>query len=62
MGVLGSKTKMEKLFDEFRIEGIDEAGLQNIYTPIGVSINSQTPAEIAVSIAAQIIQVKNRVV
>ncbi|HMW66818.1 MAG TPA: XdhC family protein [Chitinophagaceae bacterium] len=62
LGVLGSKTKMEKLFDEFRIEGIDEAGLQNIYTPIGVSINSQTPAEIAVSIAAQIIQVKNRVV
>ncbi len=61
LGVLGSKTKMDKLFDEFRSEGIDEGRLQKIYTPIGISINSHTPEEIAVSIAAQIIQVKNGV-
>ena len=52
---------MDKLFDEFRSEGIDEGRLQKIYTPIGISINSHTPEEIAVSIAAQIIQVKNGV-
>lgn len=60
LGVLGSKTKMDKLFVEFMNEGIEESLLQNIHTPIGLSIHSQTPEEIAVSIAAQIIQVKNK--
>ena len=60
LGVLGSKTKMDKLFAEFISEGIDENLLQRIHTPIGLSIHSETPEEIAVSIAAQIIQVKNK--
>lgn len=59
LGVLGSKKKMEKLFDDYRKEGMDEPLLQRIYTPIGLSINSRTPEEIAISIAAQIIQIKN---
>ena len=59
LGVLGSKTKMEKLFAEYRENGIDETVLQRIHTPIGLDINSQTPEEIAVSIAAEIIKVKN---
>lgn len=60
IGVLGSKKKMETLFAEYRAEGIEEALLQRIHTPIGLSINSQTPEEIAVSIAAQIINIKNQ--
>jgi xanthine dehydrogenase accessory factor len=59
LGVLGSKTKMEKLFTEYRKEEIKEELLQRIHTPIGLDINSQTPEEIAVSIAAEIIRVKN---
>lgn len=59
LGVLGSKTKMEKLFTEYRKDEIKEELLQRIHTPIGVSINSQTPEEIAISIAAEIIRVKN---
>lgn len=59
LGVLGSKTKMEKLFTEYRNDGIHEELLQRIHTPIGLEINSQTPEEIAVSIAAEIIKVKN---
>ena len=50
---------MEKLFDDYRADGIAEEILQRIYTPIGLAINSQTPEEIAVSIAAEIIKVKN---
>lgn len=59
IGVLGSKNKMEKLFEDYRKEGTDESLLQRIHTPIGLDIKSQTPEEIAVSIAAEIIKVKN---
>jgi xanthine dehydrogenase accessory factor len=59
LGVLGSKTKMEKLFTEYRKDEIKEELLQRVHSPIGLEINSQTPEEIAVSIAAEIIRVKN---
>ncbi|MEK7224422.1 MAG: XdhC family protein, partial [Bacteroidota bacterium] len=39
---------------------ISEELLQRIHTPIGLDISSQTPEEIAVSIAAEIIQTKNQ--
>jgi xanthine dehydrogenase accessory factor len=58
-GILGSQKKMEKLFAGYRKDGIAESVLQRIQTPIGLSINSHTPEEIAVSIAAAIIRVKN---
>lgn len=61
LGVLGSKTKMKTLFDSMMKEGISKEKLNSVLTPIGLQINSQTPQEIAVSIAAQIIQVKNKV-
>ncbi|MEO5948279.1 MAG: XdhC family protein [Chitinophagaceae bacterium] len=59
IGVLGSKKKMEKLYEDYRNEGIEESIVQRIHTPIGLDIKSQTPEEIAVSIAAEIIKVKN---
>ncbi len=58
-GVLGSKVKIDKLLSDYRAEGISTEKLQRIHSPIGLTINSQTPEEIAISIAAQIIQVKN---
>jgi xanthine dehydrogenase accessory factor len=58
-GMLGSKTKMEKMFADFRASGISEAQLLKIHSPIGIQIKSETPEEIAISIAAQIIQAKN---
>lgn len=59
IGVMGSRKKMEKLFNELQNDGISDEVLGKIYTPIGIQIKSQTPEEIAVSIAAEIIQVKN---
>lgn len=59
LGVLGSSNKMKELFTQFEKEGISKDWLQTIYTPIGLSIKSKTPQEIAISIAAQLIQVKN---
>lgn len=59
IGVLGSRSKIKKMFAAYHAEGIDENKLQVIHAPVGLAINSQTPEEIAVSIAAQIIAVKN---
>jgi xanthine dehydrogenase accessory factor len=59
LGLLGSKTKIQKMFDNYRKEGILENLLGRVHTPIGLPIKSQTPEEIAVSIAAEIIKVKN---
>jgi xanthine dehydrogenase accessory factor len=61
IGVLGSKAKMEKMFSEWRSDGLQESKLKLLHAPIGISINSETPMEIAVSIAAEIIAVKNSV-
>ena len=58
-GVLGSKAKMATLLKELRSEGIHPDWLARVRTPIGIPINSHTPEEIAVSIAAEIILVKN---
>ncbi len=58
-GVLGSRAKMKTLMKELRNEGFDAEKLARIRTPIGLPINSRTPEEIAVSIAAEIIAVKN---
>ena len=58
-GLLGSTKKIEKMFDDYRKEGMNAAALNKIHSPIGLQIKSETPEEIAVSIAAEIIKVKN---
>ncbi len=58
-GVLGSNAKMSSMFKEFTREGHPAEKLDRIRTPVGIAINSRTPEEIAVSIAAEIISVKN---
>jgi xanthine dehydrogenase accessory factor len=60
LGLLGSQAKIKKMFEEYRNEGIDEKWLQRVYTPVGLPIKSQTPEEIAISIAAQVIKIKNK--
>ncbi|MBP6005280.1 MAG: XdhC family protein, partial [Pyrinomonadaceae bacterium] len=58
-GVLGSRAKMKTLMTALENEGFDRERLARIRTPIGIPINSHSPEEIAVSIAAEIISVKN---
>ncbi len=60
IGVLGSKAKLKTMRKDLLKEGFTRAELDTIYAPIGLAIKSETPEEIAVSIAAQIIQVKNQ--
>jgi xanthine dehydrogenase accessory factor len=60
LGLMGSDNKIETLFSELRSEGISEALLKKIFTPVGINIYSKTTPEIAVSIAAEIIREKNK--
>lgn len=60
LGVLGSKKKIEKMWADYQADGLDESWLNSISAPVGLPIKSQTPEEIAISIAAEIIKVKNR--
>ncbi len=59
LGILGSKNKVKKMFEQLKAEAIDEIWLNTVHAPIGLPISSQSPEEIAVSIAAEIIKVKN---
>ena len=59
VGVIGSRQKAAGVRRVLREEyGIAEADLDRVTTPIGLAIGSETPAEIAISIAAQLIQVR----
>ena len=56
---MGTKAKIRKIFSEMRTEGISGELLKKVRAPIGLDINSDTPEEIAVSIAAEIIKERN---
>jgi xanthine dehydrogenase accessory factor len=58
LGMIGSKTKVAKAFQQLREKGIGEAVIQRIHAPIGVDIGANTPAEIALSIAAELVAVR----
>ncbi|MEN8121603.1 MAG: XdhC family protein [Bacteroidota bacterium] len=60
IGLMGSKKKVQKLFAELKTEGYSDEELKKVHSPIGISIKSETPEEIAISIAAEIIMVKNK--
>jgi xanthine dehydrogenase accessory factor len=59
LGILGSSKKIEKMFTTYHNEGISDTWLNCIHAPIGINIKSETPEEIAISIAAEIIKIKN---
>jgi xanthine dehydrogenase accessory factor len=59
LGVMGSRSKIDSLFNSLRMKGIHPEDFPYLHAPVGLSIGSHTPAEIAVSIAAEIIMVKN---
>jgi xanthine dehydrogenase accessory factor len=47
------------LFAAMRADGVPESFLSSIHAPVGVSIGSHAPEEIAISIAAEIIRERN---
>jgi xanthine dehydrogenase accessory factor len=60
LGMMGSATKVSKLLGDLRRDGFVEADIAMIHAPAGLVTHCKTPAEIAVSIAAEIVQVSHR--
>ncbi|NOQ26693.1 MAG: hypothetical protein GQ564_15140 [Bacteroidales bacterium] len=61
LGMIGSKNKVKNIYESLMNNGISKESLSKVDAPIGLPINSKTTAEIAISIAAKVIQVKNSV-
>ena len=57
--MIGSKNKVIRVFDQLEKEGFDKKDLQKIYTPIGLDLDNGSVEEIAISIMAEILMVKN---
>jgi xanthine dehydrogenase accessory factor len=55
IGALGSRKTHAKRLERMRAAGFDDAALARIHAPIGLDIGAVSPAEIAVSIIAEII-------
>ena len=56
IGVIGSKRKAAGVFAQLRERGCTDEELARVKTPIGLDIKAETPAEIAVSITAELIE------
>jgi xanthine dehydrogenase accessory factor len=61
LGLMGSKAKIASMVADMRRDGVPEADLVAVRAPIGLAIGSHTPEEIAVSIAAEIVALRNGV-
>ncbi|MCX7781525.1 MAG: XdhC family protein [Negativicutes bacterium] len=55
IGMIGSRRRIRALIEQFAAEGVKADRLASLYAPIGLDLGSQTPGEIAVSIAAEVV-------
>lgn len=60
LGLMGSPAKNARIFASLRRKGVSRKALERVHAPVGLPIHSHTAEEIAVSIAAEIIQIKNQ--
>ncbi len=58
IGMIGSRAKVAKFLMRLRAAGLDEGQLRKLCAPVGLDIGAETPAEIAVSIAAEVVRVR----
>lgn len=59
-GCIGSRKKLALCKEQLLNDGISEAVWKKLHAPIGLDIGAETPEEIAVAVAAEIIQVRNQ--
>jgi xanthine dehydrogenase accessory factor len=60
IGMIGSRRKRDAIYESLRKDGIGGEDLARVHCPIGLDIGAQTPAEIAVSIVAELIDLRNK--
>jgi xanthine dehydrogenase accessory factor len=59
IGVIGSQRRWATTVKQLRKTGISKENIERIHSPIGLELNAETPEEIAVSIMAEIIMIRN---
>jgi xanthine dehydrogenase accessory factor len=57
LGMMGSERKVRRVFEDLRTSGSDAAAFERVHAPIGLDIGADSPAEIAVSVVAEVLQV-----
>lgn len=60
IGMIGSKRRVQAVFEYLEDRGIDKDSIGKVYAPIGIDIGAETPDEIAVAIMAEIIKVRRK--
>jgi xanthine dehydrogenase accessory factor len=58
IGMIGSESKIKTIFANLEAKGVPSKKLKKVHSPIGLPIGAQTPAEIAVSIIAELIEAR----
>jgi len=59
LGLIGSRAKVLRIFEALESDGVPPAALEAVHAPIGLDIGAVTPAEIAVSIVAELVAVRS---
>jgi xanthine dehydrogenase accessory factor len=59
IGMIGSRRRIAGVLEQLKQE-FSEKALDHIYTPVGLDIGAETPSEIAISILAEMLKVKNK--
>lgn len=60
LGMIGSKRRAKATLERLAEQGFDPAALSRIHTPMGLDIAAETPAEIAIAIAAEIVRARRQ--
>lgn len=60
VGMMGSRKRVALLKEQMIREGCKRSAVEALHAPIGLSIGAETPEEIAISIAAELIQCRSR--
>ena len=60
LGIIGSSSKAKLLCKKLVESGVEAKRVDEIYSPVGLPIGNNTPAEIAISIVAQLLEVRDR--
>jgi xanthine dehydrogenase accessory factor len=58
LGLIGSRAKVARIYSALAAEGVPVEQLERVHAPIGLDIGAVTPAEIAISILAELIAVR----
>ena len=57
IGMIGSDRKVQQVFEQLQERGVSKEDLQRVYAPLGLDIGADSPAEIAVSVLAEILAI-----